>query len=67
MKTDLCYRSATKVAAGIREGRIQPVEVIEALAERIERLNPRLDAYVTLDLKNARRDAEPSPPSSNRA
>jgi Asp-tRNA(Asn)/Glu-tRNA(Gln) amidotransferase A subunit family amidase len=58
MKTDLCYLSATKLAAGIREGRIQPVDVIDAVAERIERLNPRLNAYVTLDLKNARRDAE---------
>jgi Asp-tRNA(Asn)/Glu-tRNA(Gln) amidotransferase A subunit family amidase len=58
MKTDLCYLSATKVAAGIREGRIQPVEVIDALADRINRLNRNLNAYVTLDLENARKDAE---------
>jgi Asp-tRNA(Asn)/Glu-tRNA(Gln) amidotransferase A subunit family amidase len=58
MKTDLCYLSATEAAAGIREGRIQPVEVIDALAERIKRLNPRFNAYVTLDLENARKHAE---------
>lgn len=58
MKTDLCYLPATELAAGIRKGSIRPVEVIDALAERIQRLNPKLKAYVTLDLENARKDAE---------
>jgi Asp-tRNA(Asn)/Glu-tRNA(Gln) amidotransferase A subunit family amidase len=38
--------------------KVSPVEVVEALAERIKRLNPKLNAYITLDLENARKDAE---------
>jgi eukaryotic-like serine/threonine-protein kinase len=37
---------------------VSPVEVVDALAERLKRLNPKLNAYVTLDLENARKDAE---------
>jgi Asp-tRNA(Asn)/Glu-tRNA(Gln) amidotransferase A subunit family amidase len=37
---------------------VSPVEVVEPLAERIKRLNPKLNAYITLDLENARKDAE---------
>jgi Asp-tRNA(Asn)/Glu-tRNA(Gln) amidotransferase A subunit family amidase len=56
--TDLCYLSAVDLAARIRARKVSPVEVIDALAERIKRLNPKLNAYVTLDLENARKDAE---------
>jgi Asp-tRNA(Asn)/Glu-tRNA(Gln) amidotransferase A subunit family amidase len=55
---DLCYLSAGTLAARLRARKVSPVEVIDALAERIKRLNPKLNAYVTLDLKNARKDAE---------
>jgi Asp-tRNA(Asn)/Glu-tRNA(Gln) amidotransferase A subunit family amidase len=37
---------------------VSPVDVVDALADRIKRLNPKLNAYVTLDLENARKDAE---------
>jgi Asp-tRNA(Asn)/Glu-tRNA(Gln) amidotransferase A subunit family amidase len=37
---------------------VSSVEVVDALADRIKRLNPKLNAYVTLDLENARKDAE---------
>jgi Asp-tRNA(Asn)/Glu-tRNA(Gln) amidotransferase A subunit family amidase len=37
---------------------VSPIEVVDALADRIKRLNPKLNAYVTLDLDNARKDAE---------
>jgi Asp-tRNA(Asn)/Glu-tRNA(Gln) amidotransferase A subunit family amidase len=55
---DLCYLSAIDLAARIRARKVSPVEVIDALAERIKKLNPKLNAYVTLDLANARKDAE---------
>jgi Asp-tRNA(Asn)/Glu-tRNA(Gln) amidotransferase A subunit family amidase len=55
---DLCYLSATTLAARLRARKVSPVEVIDALAERIDRLDPKLHAYITLDLKNARKDAE---------
>jgi Asp-tRNA(Asn)/Glu-tRNA(Gln) amidotransferase A subunit family amidase len=55
---DLCYISAVDLAARIRARKVSPVEVIEALGDRISKLNPKLNAYVTLDLDNARKDAE---------
>ena len=51
---DLCFLPAVDLAARIRERKVSPVEVIDALAERIKRLNPKLNAYITLDLENAR-------------
>ncbi|HZW32852.1 MAG TPA: amidase [Isosphaeraceae bacterium] len=55
---DLCYLSAVDLAARIRALEVSPVEVIDALRTRIDRLNPTLNAYVTLDLDNARKDAD---------
>src|SRR6516164_11511339 len=55
---DLCYLSAVDLAARLRARKVSPVEVIDALADRIKRLNPKLNAYVTLDLENARKDAQ---------
>jgi Asp-tRNA(Asn)/Glu-tRNA(Gln) amidotransferase A subunit family amidase len=57
-RDDLCFLSAVDLAAQIRARTVSPVEVIDALAERIRRLNPTLNAYITLDLENARKDAE---------
>lgn len=55
---DLCYLSAVDLAARIRDRKVSPVEVVDALAARIKKLNPKFNAYVTLDLENARKDAE---------
>ena len=38
--TDLCYTSALDMAALIRTLQVSPVEVIDAFASRIARLNP---------------------------
>jgi Asp-tRNA(Asn)/Glu-tRNA(Gln) amidotransferase A subunit family amidase len=56
--TDL---SATELAEGIRARRVSPVEVVEAFLGRIERINPTLNAYVTVTAERAiaaARDAE---------
>jgi amidase len=45
---ELTKLSATKVAALMRAREVSPVEVVEACLRRIERLNPRLNAVVTL-------------------
>jgi Asp-tRNA(Asn)/Glu-tRNA(Gln) amidotransferase A subunit family amidase len=58
MSKDICYLTALDLAAMIRARKVSPVEVIDALADRIKRLNPKLNAYITLDLENARKDAE---------
>ena len=58
MSKDICYLTALDLAAMIRARKVSPVEVIDALADCIKRLNPKLNAYITLDLANARKDAE---------
>jgi Asp-tRNA(Asn)/Glu-tRNA(Gln) amidotransferase A subunit family amidase len=55
---DLCYLSAIALATRLRARKVSPVEVVDALADRIRRLNPKLNAFITLDLENARKDAE---------
>ncbi|MFO0952616.1 MAG: amidase [Isosphaeraceae bacterium] len=54
---DLCFRSAREVAEMIRTRVVSPSEVFEALARRIEAWNPKINAYCTLDLDNARKQA----------
>jgi len=55
--TDLCFTSAFELAELIHRRRVSPVEVIDAFADRIERLNPICNAYCTLTLETARRTA----------
>jgi Asp-tRNA(Asn)/Glu-tRNA(Gln) amidotransferase A subunit family amidase len=45
---DLCWMSATALAAAIRVGEVSPVEITSAVLERIARVNPRINAYVTV-------------------
>jgi amidase len=47
--TDLCFLSAVELARAIRLREVSCTEVMTAHLERIERLNPRLNAIVTLD------------------
>ncbi len=55
--TDLCWVPATEVAALIRRRKVSPVEVVDAVLARIDKLNPRLNAYVTLTAEQAQREA----------
>ena len=45
MYDDFAWMEATEMAAAIRAKRLSPVDVTTALLERIERLNPALNAY----------------------
>jgi aspartyl-tRNA(Asn)/glutamyl-tRNA(Gln) amidotransferase subunit A len=45
---ELCYLPAVELRDKYRSREISPVEVTMAVLERIERLNPALNAYVTL-------------------
>jgi aspartyl-tRNA(Asn)/glutamyl-tRNA(Gln) amidotransferase subunit A len=54
---ELCWLPATELAALIRRRRVSPVEVVDAVLDRIERENPRLNAYVTVTADEARRAA----------
>src|SRR5438105_4444162 len=55
--TQLPFRSATDLAAAIRRKDISSSELLECYLDRIERLNPGLNAVVTLDPDRARREA----------
>ncbi|HET9478260.1 MAG TPA: amidase family protein, partial [Pyrinomonadaceae bacterium] len=44
----LCDQSLTKLAELIRKREVSPAEVVEAHLEQISRLNPALNAIVTL-------------------
>ncbi len=46
--TDLCYTPATQLARLIRTKQLSPVELTRAVLERIERLNPVVNAFCTL-------------------
>jgi amidase len=55
---DLCFRPATELAAMLRGREISARELLDAHLDRIERLNPGVNAVVTLDAKGARAAAD---------
>ena len=50
--------SATKLAAAIRSGELTSRDLLELYLDRIERLNPPVNAVVTLDAERARAEAD---------
>jgi aspartyl-tRNA(Asn)/glutamyl-tRNA(Gln) amidotransferase subunit A len=58
-QTELAYCSLSDLAALLRSRQVSPVEVVRAMIERTERLQPTLGAYITftpeLALEQARR------------
>ena len=55
--TDLCYMPAVELDRLIRAGDVSPVEITNAVLARIERLNPTLNAYITVTADLARSQA----------
>ena len=53
----LCWLPATELAALIRKKKVSPVEVVDAVLDRIAKVNPALNAFVTLTDVQARREA----------
>lgn len=49
MHEEICYLDATELAARVRTGALSPVEITRAYLDRIEALNARLNAFVTLN------------------
>jgi amidase len=45
---DLCFTPATKLASLFARGTVSPLELMQAVLARIERVNPRLNAYCTV-------------------
>lgn len=54
---DLTALTATEIARRIREKQISPVQVVDAHLAKIERLNPKLNAFVHVDAERVRREA----------
>lgn len=54
----VCRLSAAELAHHIREKKISPLEVVRAYLHRIERLNPRLNAFAHLDPEGALKQAQ---------
>lgn len=57
MSDNLCFMPATELAAAIRAKTVSPVDVVDAVLSRIERLNPILNAYCTVTAEYARETA----------
>jgi amidase len=51
-------RSATELAAAVRNKELSSVELVDHFADRIDRLNPHVNAVITLDLARGRAEAE---------
>jgi aspartyl-tRNA(Asn)/glutamyl-tRNA(Gln) amidotransferase subunit A len=51
--TDLCYTPATELSSLIRKKTVSPVELTRAVLQRIERVNPRLNALCTMTAETA--------------
>ena len=56
--TDLHYMSISEAGALIAKGDLSPVEYVEALLARIEKIDPKLDAFLVVAGDQARADAK---------
>ncbi|HEY2073872.1 MAG TPA: amidase, partial [Gaiellaceae bacterium] len=57
MSDDLAFTPALELAERIRSGDVTSLELVELYLERIERIDPALNAYVTVDADGAVRAA----------
>src|ERR1700693_776784 len=55
--SDLTFLSAVAMAEQIRKKKISPLELADAHLAKIERLNPKLNAFVHMDEERVRREA----------
>ncbi|HIG16388.1 MAG TPA: amidase, partial [Candidatus Handelsmanbacteria bacterium] len=51
--SDICYLSAVELRRCFKSGELSPVEVAEATLRRIEGIDPKLNAYVTVTAERA--------------
>ena len=55
---DLHYLSIAEAGRAIRNGDLSPMDLVEALLDRIEHINPKLDAFLAVAGDQARADAK---------
>ncbi|WP_019142342.1 amidase [Noviherbaspirillum massiliense] len=58
MSQDICFMTATEMAAQIRAGQLSAREVMSAHLAQIERINPQVNAIVTLHAEQAMASAK---------
>ncbi len=58
MTSELAYWTIAEAAAQLRGGKLSPVELTQAALLRIEKLNPQLNAFITITVERALRDAK---------
>jgi amidase len=63
---DLMFRSALELAGMVRSGEVSARELVEASLERIEELNPALNAFAQVDAERALATAEAIGPGDER-
>jgi aspartyl-tRNA(Asn)/glutamyl-tRNA(Gln) amidotransferase subunit A len=56
--TDLLFMSAAQTAALIRRRKLSPVDYVDTVLAAVERMQPKLNAFVTVMADAARRDAK---------
>ena len=52
-ETDLCFTPATELADAIRAKKLSSVEITSAVLNRIQRLEPKLNAFAYLAVEEA--------------
>ena len=57
VSNDIAFLSATELGSAIQSMQISPVEAVEAYLERIERIDPKVNSYITVCADQARQDA----------
>lgn len=58
MPNELCDMTISQLAPLIKSSKISPVEVTRSVLERIEKMEPNLNAYITIDHENALKAAQ---------
>ena len=56
--TDLLFRPVTELAADVRSGKISARELVQASLDRIEEVNPRINAFVDVFAEEALAEAD---------
>lgn len=54
---EMCRMTAMQLRQAIKARKLSPVEVMDAVLERIDRINPKINAYCTLVPESARAEA----------
>src|SRR5216684_1809876 len=63
---DVCFLTAVELAARIRRGELSAREVLDAHLHQIKRLNPQVNAIITLDAEGAKKRASAADESQAR-